>query len=52
MEPGGVSAMIAGALASAGAVVLVEGTRRRVAGVRLDRDLRRHRESMPWRDHR
>jgi hypothetical protein len=52
MGPGGVMAMMMVALASAIAVVLVEGTRRHLAGIRLDRDLRRFRELMPRRERR
>jgi hypothetical protein len=50
--PGGVMAMMMVALACALAVVLVEGTRRRLAGIRLDRDLRMLREPIPGRERR
>jgi hypothetical protein len=50
--PGGVMAMMMVAVASALAVVLVEGTRRRLAGIRLDRDLRKLREPIPGRERR
>jgi hypothetical protein len=52
MEPGGVLAMIIAALATTGAVVLVEGTRRHLAGVHLDRDIRRHPEPIRWQEPR